>query len=288
MDFPDEPHWVDPNDYYEGLNIARAVRHARSVGNGMLAGLVDPIVWHDEVVLAFEVLCDAPGGDPGLALRAVKAVERRFRTPEKWEVDDEMTNAARFACWATLIAEVAHRNGRYREAVVLTSAALDKLEEAAGGPARLLRLLASEKGGRLAAAATAVYAIRIAALRRADYAAPTDRFIRARTEGVVQAFLASGRNDSRSHAFATQVLFDELEAGNDKHLDELREVSDGTRPGSLRARTTEPLVEMEVNRAAGQIEAARKAADMARVRIEDFGLWRHLAMLERYGFLAFD
>jgi hypothetical protein len=82
----EEPQWVFKPDYFEAENIPRAVHCARSVARGMLAGLVDPVVWREEVEVALEVLCDAPGGSPKLALRAIKAMEPRFRRPEQWEI----------------------------------------------------------------------------------------------------------------------------------------------------------------------------------------------------------
>jgi hypothetical protein len=284
----EEPQWVDPADYYDGLDIPGAVRAARSVAKGMLDGWVDPVVWLDEVKVAMEVLCDAADGDPSLALKAVKAIEYRFRTPQEWELDNRQANAARYACWATLIAEVAHRNKRYREAVVLTSSALDKVEEAAEGPEKLVERVASSKSDQLAKAVTAVCAIRIPALRRARYPLVTEDFIRKRTAGYIPAYLASGRIDPRSHAFSTQILFDEVEHENYDRLPVLRQISDETRGSSLRSRTTEPLVAMECHRALGDIPAAKLAAAEAEERIRSFGLWRHLGVMAEYGYLEFD
>lgn len=287
MGTSEELVWVDPVDYFDGRNVPLAVRRSVGVANGLMSGLIDPIVWGAEVRIAMEILCDAPGGDPLLALKAVKAVEGRFRRPTDWESDQPIENAERFACWATLIAEVAHRNGRYAEAVVITSAALDRLEDAAGGWPSLLGLAATPGGDPLARALTAVVAIRLAALRRARYPEEVKDRMRERTSGFVSAYLSSGRIDLRTHAFATQALFDEIERGAHDHVDDLRALSDETRGASIRSRATEPLVAMECLRLHGDISAAREAAAEAQRRLRAFGLWRHLEMVQQYGYLAF-
>jgi hypothetical protein len=186
------------------------------------------------------------------------------------------------------MAEVAHRCQRYAEAVILTSTAFDILEEAAEGSDALIRLVASSRAHPLAGATTAVYAIRVAALRRARYLTKGKDHMRERTKAIVPAYLASGRTDPRSHAFATQVLFDQVEQGNHEHLADLRSISNATRGSSRRSWTTEPLVAMEHNRALGDIPAAKRAAQEAEDRIRSFGLWRHLEVVTRYGYLSFD
>jgi hypothetical protein len=280
--------WVSKRDYCEAEDIPRAEQRARTIAEAMLNGWIDPLAWREEIELALEVLCDGPGGDPSLALEAIKAVEHRFLRPAAGESESRLHNAARFACGATMIAEVAHRNGRCPEAVLYTSSALDRLETAAGGRDALLKLIASPQGHPLARASTAVYAIRVAALRRADYLPAHKDFLRARSEGVVAAYLASGRIDPRSHAFATQVLFEQVELGNMEHLDLLLSISSETRSSTKRAWTTEPLVQMEYRRALGDIEGAKLAAKLAAERIRDFGLVRHLEVIAQYRYLAFD
>ena len=279
---------MSERDYCEAEDVPRAERRARAIADAMLNGWIDPLRWQDEVALALEVLCDAPGGDPSLALEAIKATEHRFLRPARPESDSRLNNAVRFACGATMIAEVAHRNERCPEAVLYTSSALDRLEAAAGGRDGLLKLIASPQAHPIAQAATAVYAIRVAALRRADYLPVHKEFLRARSEGVVAAYLASGRVDPRSHAFATQVLFEQVELENMEHLHLLLSISSETRGSTKRAWTTEPLVQMEYRRALGDIEGAKLAAKHAAERIRDFGLVRHLGVIARYRYLAFD
>jgi hypothetical protein len=277
----------DPSDYLDGENTPRAVEWARSTGSGLLSGVVDPVVWWDEVELALEILCDAAKGDPALAFWAIKSAEVRFRRPELWESDNLTNNAVRYARWATLTAEVAHRNERYKEAVVLTSAALDKLEAAAGGRDELLRLIASSKEHPLACAATAADAIRTAALRRASYCADNKEWLRARTAPMLPAAIASGRVDHRTHAFSTQRLFEQVELQRIDYVDDLRQISDATRGSSKRSLATAPLVEMEHCRAHGHRRAAKRAAATAARRIEDFRLHRHKRTIDRYGYLLF-
>jgi hypothetical protein len=103
---------------------------------------------------------------------------------------------------------------------------------------------------------------------------------------VVAAYLASGRIDPRSHAFSTQAFFDEVEHEKDEHLPLLRQVSDETRNGSLRERTTEPLVAMEHHRALGNVSDAKREAEEAERRLKEFGLPRHLAVLDERGHLT--
>lgn len=280
--------WVSKRDYYEAEDIPRAERRARAIAEAMLNGWIDPLAWREEIELALEVLCDGPGGDPSLALEAIKATEHRFLQPAALGPDNRLNNAVRFACGATMIAEVAHRNGRCQEAVLHTSSALDRLEAAAGGRDGLLKLIASPRSHPLARAATAVYAIRVAALRRANYLPVHKEFLRARSEGVVAAYLASGRTDPRSHAFATQVLFEQVELEETEHLDLLLSISSETRGSTRRAWTTEPLVQMEYRRAVGDIESAKIAAELAVERLQDFGLVRHLEVIARYRYLSFD
>jgi hypothetical protein len=283
-------------DYLEAENIARAVECAHSVATGLINRWIDPLVWRPEVQLALEVLCDAPGGDPALALWGIKSVEGRFRRPELWEPDNPASNAVRYACGATMIAEVAHRNGRYPEAVLYTAGALDMLEHAAadrvGGRVdrreALAKVVASSGRSSLAAATIAVDGIRSAALRRAGFGEETKEWMRSRTELLLPASIASGQTYPRSHSFATQRLFEQVELQVIDHIEDLREMSDATRGPSKRSWATAPLVEMEHFRALGQIAAAKRAAQAAIERIRAFGLERHFAMINRYGYVSFD
>jgi hypothetical protein len=280
--------WVSGEDYREGRNISREIRRALQVAQGMMEGLVDPVVWREEVELALEVLCDAVPGGPKLAHRAIKGVEYRFLHPLEWEEPDSWTSrAVLFACGATMIAEVAHRAGRCREAVLYTSSALDKLEAVAGGPAALHKLIARSKGHRLAGPAVAVEAIRGPAIRRAALPPEAKVFLRSRTEGIVPAYLASGRLYCRTHAFSTQKLFEQLELERPEHIDMLLSVSQETRGSSMRSFATAPLVTMEYRKAQGDVAAAKRAARQALELIRDFGLYRHLEVITRYGYVSF-
>jgi len=262
----------------------------------MINRWTDPLTWLEEVQLALEVLCDAPHGDPPLALWAIKSVEDRFRRPELWEANNLASNAVRYACWSTMIAEVAHRNERYPEAVVRSSVGFDALEYAAAarlggrldGREALAKIVASSKPSSLAGAAIALDAIRAASLRRAPYDGECKEFMRTRTELLLPASLASGNVYPRTHAFSTQRLFEQVELQVIDHVDELKGISDDTRGSSKRSWTTAPLADMEHFRALGNIAAAKQAAQVAVERIRAFGLERHFAMINRYGYVAFD
>lgn len=287
--------WVSEDDYFEAQNIPRAVRDAFTVVEALLAGEIDPLLRQSEIQIALEVHCDATGGDPALAFQAVLAALPRYRRPpEPWETDSRIANAVRMACGLTLAAEVAHRVERYAQAVVFTSTALDVLEEAAEvevgreGVEALATLVASSKRNPLGEAATAVYAIRSPALRRARYSVHTKQWFRERTAKILPAYLASGRADPRGHACSTQGFFEHVELGMDDYLDELRIHSDETRSGSARGRATAPLVAMEYFRAKGDLAAAKREAKKAVERLEALGLWRHLERVAQYGYVVFD
>ena len=268
---PELVRFVRPADYLEAEKVSCAVECAHSVATGLINHWIDPLMRLEEIQLALEVLCDAPHGDPALALWAIESVEGRFRRPELWESDNLAANAVRYACWATMMAEVAHRNGRYPAAVIYTSSGFDALEHAAsdrlGGRLdrrqALARVVASSHRSSLAGAAVALDGIRTAALRRAAYDEPAKDWFRSRTELLLPAAIASGQTYPRSHSFSTQRLFEQVELQAMEHLEVLREISDATRGGSKRSWATAPLVEMEHFRALGRIDAAKQAAASA-------------------------
>jgi hypothetical protein len=247
---------------------------------------IDPIMRHEEIVRAFEVLCDAPGGDPAKAFRAVLGIQDRYRRPERWEAQNPSSDAIRIACGITLAAEVAHRCERYRQAVVFCLTAFGYLETAAGGSRNLTRLVASARPGALAEAATAVRGIWPAPLRRASYPPQAKAELRRRAPDLVPALLASDRVYPRTHAFATQEFFDRVELADERDLDRLFALSNETRADNLRSWATAPLVSLEYARARGDQDAVIRESALARERIEAFALPRHLDRVTRFGYLA--
>ncbi len=279
--------WVDPRDYYEKQNLAGALRDAHEVIRGIHERLFDPLMRQEEVQIAFEVLCDLREGSTRQAFGGVIALEPRYRRPEFWERDRPTANALRYVCWLTTAAEVAHRDCRYAQAVVYTTSAFNLLAEAAGGFEQLIRLVASSKRNPLAEAAVAVNAIRVSALRRASYSQAAKDWFRSITADILPAYLASGCVYPRSHAFGTQGLFDQAELGIPVHCDDLYDLSTFTRGTTARALATAPMVEMEHWRALGDVDAAKREATRARAALEDFGLFRHVEMAERFGYFDF-
>jgi hypothetical protein len=289
--------FVDERDYREGKNVPRSVERAFDVVRAAGNREIDWVMRRAEIELACEVLCDAPGGDPATAFKAIMAAQPHLRQPQRWEKDDEATRAVRRACDFVLMAEVAHRNGRYKQAVVWAQAALQGLESAAWDRRSLLRLVASSKRHPLAAATTAVIGIYTPALRRATYPDQAKAAFRSDIAPFVPAYLASGRIDSRSHALGTQELFRESELMRapearaegwiSPHLEALFDLAERTRGKSKRSLATAPLVAMERLRALDAIEGARAAAAVARERLIEFGLPRHLQMVDAYGYLDF-
>jgi hypothetical protein len=279
--------WVIASDFLEAENLPRALRCAHSVVDALQAGQIDPLLRQEEILLAYEVLCDAPAGEPAKAYRAVTETEERYRQPERWESDSQLANATRRACWLALAGEIAHRDGRYRQAVVHCIAGFGVLEAAAGGEDKLLKLVASSKPGPLGEAATALGACWPGAMRRATYLPEAKEALQRKIPHILPAILVSGAHYPRTHAFATQTLFEQVELEIPDSLDDLRAISDQTRGSSLRSRVTAPLVAMEYERGMGSLEEAKREARKALEGLEGFGLERHLERMDQYGYLAF-
>lgn len=277
--------YVDPEDFHNGRDLSRALQSAESVARALIAGETDPIMRQAEMQLALEVLCDAPGGDTAQAYLVVIAIERRYREPEMWEADGPAAHHLRIACWLALAAEVAHRDGRYRQAVVHCQTAFGYLDRAGGSRQELMKRAGSSKSDVVAEAATAVLAIWFAALRRATYPPLVKAQIRGSAPDLLGPIIASGQTYPRTHALATQALFDAVERGEFEDLEELRELADATRPDSLRSRATAPLVEMEVARAQGMSELADEQGRRAAAAIAAFGLPRHQARIAEFDYL---
>jgi hypothetical protein len=277
--------YVDPEDFYNARNLNRALQSAESVARALIAGETDPIMRQGEMQLALEVLCDAPGGDTARAYEVVVAIEARYRRPEMWESDGPTADRLRIACWLALAAEVAHRDGRYRQAVVHCQTAFRYLDEAAGSRKELMRRVGSSKSDSVAEAATAVFAIWLAALRRASYPPIVKSQFRSGAPELLGPIMASGQVYPRTHALATQALFDAAEEGEIEGLEELRQISDATRPDSLRASATAPLVSMEFARAQGMSDVAEREGERAAELITAFGLPRHLERIAEFDYL---
>jgi hypothetical protein len=222
-----------------------------------------------------------------------------LRRAEHWEANGPLARALTRACDQTIMAEVAHRCKRYRQAVVWAESAMGVLQDAAsqrGDEASLLRKVASSKRNGVAAAVNAVISIWMPALRRAAYPPQVMEHYHSRLEPFISAVLASGQIYSRSDAFGSQGLFFEAERLRGlKEVDErqlqrvadLREIAQATRGSSKRALATAPLVEMEYLRVRGDMTAAREQATIAGKRMIDFGLPRHLERMTEYQYLSF-
>lgn len=290
--------FVLERDYVDSENIPRALQAAFETFWALRRREINWALRREEIEVALEVLCDASGGSPSFAYNTIMLIQPDLRQRERWEADDPVSRAVRRACDLTIMAEVAHRCERYRQAVIWSEVALGELIAASprGDEASLLKTVASAKRSQLAAATTAVIGIWPASLRRATLPAQVKDDHYRRLDRFFSAGLASGQRYARSHAFGTQASFLTAErchqAGDSKddmiaRLAELREVSRETRGRSKRALATAPLVELEYLRAIGDLEGAEREAAVARKRLIDFGLPRHLDRMTKYRYLSF-
>jgi hypothetical protein len=290
--------FVLERDYVDGQNVPRALQAAFETFRALRRREINWSLRREEIEVALEVLCDARGGSPSFAYDTIMLVQPDLRQRERWEADDPVSRAVRRACDLTIMAEVAHRCERYRQAVVWSQVAVGELIAASprSTEASLLETVASTKRSQLAAAATAVAGIWPASLRRARLPGELKEDHRRRLGRFFAAILASGQTYSRSHAFGTQAGFLTaerlLETGGSEEeliprLAELREVSVQTRGRSKRALATAPLVEMEYLRALGDLEGAERQASIVRERLIDFGLPRHLDRMRKHRYLQF-
>jgi hypothetical protein len=294
------PDFVHPPDFVDGGNLPRALRAAYSVIRALGRGEIDWALRREEIELALEVLCDAVGGSPTLAYRTVMLVQPDLRQPERWEDEGQISRAVRRACDLTVMAEVAHRCERYRQAVVWSEVAIRGLAEAvsnSGDQKALLKTVSSSKPNLVAGAAGAIAGIWPAAVRRATYPPQVKEHHYQRLDPLFSALLASGQTYSRSHAFGCQGLFleaERLRSAQDpedwrfSRIADLHEISKKTRGDSKRPQATAPLVEMERLRVIGDIEGAAVQAALARERLIGFGLPRHLERMAKHGYLSFD
>jgi hypothetical protein len=291
--------FVLERDYVDGENVPRALQAAFETFRALRRREINWSLRREEIEVALEVLCDARGGNPSFAYRTIMLIQPDLRQRERWEADDPVSRAVRRACDLTIMAEVAHRCERYRQAVIWSQVALGELIAASprGTEASLLKTVASTKPNQLAAATTAVTGIWPASLRRATLPAQLKADHHRRLDRFFSAILASGQTYSRSHAFGTQgsflaaERFHQASGSSDElisTLAELREVSVETRGKSKRALATAPLVEMEYLRALGDREGAERQAAIARERLIDFGLPRHLERMTKHRYLQFS
>lgn len=291
--------FVLERDYVDDENVPRALRAAFETFWALRRREINWSLRREEIEVALEVLCDANGGSPSFAYSTIMLIQPDLRQRERWEADDAVSRAVRRACDLTIMAEVAHRCERYRQAVIWSEVALGELIGASprGDEASLLKTVASPKRTQLAAATTAVTGIWPASIRRATLPVQVKEEHYRRLDRFVAAILASGQTYSRSHAFGTQASFLTAErfhrAGRSQdelisRLAELREVSVQTRGKTKRGRATAPLVEMEYLRALGDLKGAEAQAALARERLIEFGLPRHLERMTKYRYLSFQ
>jgi hypothetical protein len=289
--------FVRERDYVDGENLPRALQAAFGTFWALRRREINWSLRQEEIQVALQVLCDAKGGSPSFAYNTIMLIQPDLRQRERWEADDRGSRAVRRACDLTVMAEVAHRCERYRQAVIWSEVALGELIAASpgGDEASLLKAVASAKRSQLAAATTAVIGIWPASIRRALLPPQVKEQHYRRIDRFISALLASGQTYSRSHAFGTQSGFLTAErfhrAGSSKDelmsaLAELREVSVQTRGKSKRGLATAPLVEMEYLRALGELEGAERQAALARERLIEFGLPRHLDRMTKYRYLS--
>jgi hypothetical protein len=290
--------FVLERDYVDNENVPRALQAAFETFWALRRREINWALRRGEIEVALEVLCDASGGSPSFAYNTIMLIQPDLRQRERWEADDPVSRAVRRACDLTIMAEAAHRCERYRQAVIWSEVALRELIAASpgGDEASLLKTVSSTKRSQLAAATTAVAGIWPASIRRASLPAQVKEEHYRRLARLFAAILASGQTYPRSHAFGTQASFltaerfhqtgsaqDELSSS----LAELRAVSVETRSQTKRAQATAPLIEMEFLRTQGDREAAEGQAALARKRLIDFGLPRHLDRMTKYRYLSF-
>lgn len=290
--------FVHERDFIEAENIPQAVRDAYEVMWALRDKKIDWAMRRDEIELALKVLCDGVGGSPPFAHNTLMLIQPDLRVPERWEDDGLTARAVRRACDLVLMAEVAHRCERYRQAVVWSEVALGGLQEATsdGSTASLLKTVSASKRSPLAAATKAVVSIWVPSVRRTTLPLQVKEQHYRRIDPFIDAFLASGQTYGRSEAFGSQGLFLDaerlrtMEEPDSKRIDRLAEIRDVariTRSDSKRARATAPLVEMEFFKAVGDFDAAREQAILVKDRLLDFPLPRHLERMGQYRYLDF-
>lgn len=290
--------FVSEGDYLDSQNPARALHAAYDVIWALRRGDIDWSLRREEIALAFQVLCDAPGGSPSFAYQSIALAQPDLREPHRWEGETQKAKAVRRACDLTIMSEVAHRCERYGQVIAWSEVAMGEILAACpgGNSAGLLRVASSSKPNQLAAATTAVLAIWMPAVRRANRPPQVKEDYFQRFEPVIDALIASGQTYQRSNAFGTQGMFLEAERGlqapelDDRMLArarDLREIAQSTRGETKRALATAPLVEMEYRRLLGEIEVAEQLAAVARELLIDFGLPRHLERMTQYRYLSF-
>jgi hypothetical protein len=291
--------FVLERDYLDTENVPRAVQAAYDVIWALRRGEIDWALRREEIAFALQVLCDALGGSPSFAYNSVMLVQPDLRQPEIWESEGRVARAERRAYDLTIMAEVAHRCERYRQAVIWCQVALGELEAASprGDKRSLLKEIASPKSNQLAGAVTATSGIMMPSVRRTGLPPQaTEHYLRD-LDPLIAAILASGQTYCRSDAFGSQGLFLEAKRIQDtreptdgqlSRLTELRSVSEETRGNSKRSLATAPLVEMEFLRAVGDMEGAKDQASLARERLIDFSLPRHLDRMAKFRYLSFD
>jgi hypothetical protein len=299
LSFPNDDLFVNEDDFVDGKNVSLALQRAYGVLRALRRSEIDWYLRRKEIELAFKVVCDAVGGSPSYAFQTVMLVQPDLRRAEDWEANGPLGRALTRACDLTIMAEVAHRCKRYRQAVVLAESALGVLQAAGsqrGDEASLTKTVASSKRNGVAAAVNAVVSIWMPALRRATYPPQVMEHYHARLEPFISASLASGQVYGRSDAFGSQGLFfeverlrglEEIEESQLQRVADLREVANATWSNSKRAQATAPLVEMEYLRLRGDLAGAREQAAIAGKRMIDFGLPRHLERMTEYRYLSF-
>jgi hypothetical protein len=297
--FPESDFFVLERDYIEAENIPRALQAAYRVLHALRNGDIDWYLRREEIESALKVICDAPGGSPSFAHNTMMLIQPDLRQPERWEAGGPLGRALAKACNLTIMAEVAHRCKRYRQAVIWAETAMGVIQRAAsqrGDDASLLKKVSSSQRNAVAAGITAAISAWMPALRRASFPPQVKEDYHERLEPFIAALLSSGQIYSRSDAFGSQTLFYEaerLQADREPEdqqvarIVDLRDVAAQTWGTSKRALATAPLLEMEFLRATGDVERAREQAALARVRLIDFGLPRHLERMVEYRYLTF-
>ena len=109
------PEFVSEDDYLDSRNPARALSAAFDTAWALRRKEIDWSLRRDEIALALQVLCDAPGGSPSFAYQSLALAQPDLREPYQWERDTQKARAARRACDLTIMGEAAHRCERSEE-----------------------------------------------------------------------------------------------------------------------------------------------------------------------------
>ena len=243
-----ETDWNDFND------PERAVAEARVLMEAVVEQRLDPVENLGEIQARAEPLWDGPGGDPDLVLRAARACEAPLRNAES---DLDRASEARIALRIEpqiFLARAHHRARPGKQALIHALNAMDWLEKLVGGPEPLSDVLARPVPNVVAELTVAALGIYPAALRRAGYPQSLRDELMYRGHELVRAYVLRGGEPlayPRTLALASQWFYATVEAGDPGLVRALYELDANTRPSHKRARATEPLRDLEMERRFG-------------------------------------